>query len=210
MSEYPYYSLEGIMEQYEPLGVQLSYLLLCLYAYEYVVTGGKGEPVENAFLVGCGIQCFIGYAQMLQYVQKPETWKGLYLTLYNPIKLSGAFTDDAYVRVSYNGQTRIYRADELNLTYAKNGTATGYVDVVLDVSDPDKTPGNAEIRVSTDNNNNVKTWTLNLSRLQREAEQRACGTVTEPSDVYGIRTSSPVIVEENDGTDVTVTYPSVS
>ena len=64
MSEYPYYSLEGIMEQYEPLGVQLSYLLLCLYAYEYVVTGGKGEPVENAFLVGCGIQCFIGYAQM--------------------------------------------------------------------------------------------------------------------------------------------------
>lgn len=83
-SEYPWYSLSGMIEQYEPVGVLLSYLILGFYAYEYTVCGGRMKPVLTVLGAGAAVLCLAGAVQLLQYVQDPENWKGIYLTLYNP------------------------------------------------------------------------------------------------------------------------------
>lgn len=83
-SEYPGYSLSGNIEQYESVGVLLSYLILGFYAYEYTVCGGSMKPIRKALGAGVALLCLVGVVQLLQYVRNPEEWKGVYLTLYNP------------------------------------------------------------------------------------------------------------------------------
>ena len=122
------------------------------------------------------------------------------------------FTEDGYIKLSYNGNTKIYSKEEFKLDKNK---AYSYIDAYLNVTDlvnSDKTNSNlnlATIRISTDNKNNVKTYNLNLSKLVKEAENRIGGIVTEPTNST-VRSSSPLIIQSDNGLDTTVTYSSVS
>lgn len=142
------------------------------------------------------------------------TYKNGYFLAFRMKVQNAPFTEDGYIRLTYNGKTQTYRKTDLqpdtNKSYA-------YVDAYLDVTDlldsADKTDPDlttATIRVSTDDRNNVKTYTLNLSKLLKETETKVGGTVTEYANAFGIRSSAPVITQSEDGTETTVTYNSVS
>lgn len=142
------------------------------------------------------------------------TCKNGYFLAFRMKVQNASFTEDGYIRLTYNGKTETYKKTDLQPDTNKS---YGYVDAYLDVTDlldsADKTDPNlatATIRVSTDDRNNVKTYTLNLSRLLRETETKVGGTVTEFANAFGIRSSAPVIVQSEDGTETTVTYNSVS
>lgn len=109
-SQYPYYSRWGMIEQYEPIGVLLSYLVICFYAYEYVLSKGEVKSVCYALFIGTALLCVLGLTQLLQcdfwetdlgrilmvpgqfaeYREKlrfnfsAQEWGRVYMTLYNP------------------------------------------------------------------------------------------------------------------------------
>ena len=110
MSVWSQYSFGGILEQYEPVGVLLAYLVIAFYAYEYVRCGGDLKPVCKVLAVSVGALCILGLTQLLQHdfwetalgkaLLIPETYAQLreelhfqftetgtqktYMTLYNP------------------------------------------------------------------------------------------------------------------------------
>ena len=142
------------------------------------------------------------------------TCKNGYFLAFRMKVQNASFTEDGYIRLTYNGKTETYKKTDLQPDTNKS---YGYVDAYLDVTDlldsADKTDPDlttATIRVSTDNRNNVRTYTLNLSRLLKETETKVGGTVTEFANVFGIRSSAPVIVQSEDGTETTATYNAVS
>lgn len=109
-SQYPNYSVSGIMERYEPIGVLLSYLIICFYAYEYILSGGEVKRICYALFAGTAVLCALGLTQLFQcdfwktelgkilmvpghfaeYREKlrfnfsAEEWGRVYMTLYNP------------------------------------------------------------------------------------------------------------------------------
>ena len=142
------------------------------------------------------------------------TCKNGYFLAFRMKVQNASFTEDGYIRLTYNGKTETYKKTDLQ---PDSNKSYGYVDAYLDVTDlldsADKTDPDlttATIRVSTDNRNNVRTYTLNLSRLLKETETKVGGTVTEFANAFGIRSSAPVIVQSEDGTETTATYNSVS
>lgn len=140
------------------------------------------------------------------------TRSGYFLAVRMKVQ-NAPFTGEGYIKLTYNGNTVTYKKSDLLLDSKK---VYGYVDAYLDVTDllnSDKTNTaltTATIRVSTDNRNNVKTYTLNLAKLAKETETKVGGTVSEAANAFGIRSSAPVITQSGDAKTAKAVYDSVS
>ena len=63
----PEYSLFGMIEQYEPVGVLLAYLVIARYAYEYIRGEGSLKPILGVLTVSVGALCVLGLTQVFQH-----------------------------------------------------------------------------------------------------------------------------------------------
>ena len=103
-SLYPEYSLHGIMEQYEPVGVLLSYLVLGFYAYEYAACGGRMKPVLAALAAGAAVLGLLGLTQLFQH----DFWEmGLGRILMVPGQYA-AYRDQLRFNFSYGSWGKVY------------------------------------------------------------------------------------------------------
>jgi hypothetical protein len=64
-SEYPDYSMFGIMEQYESVWVLIGYLILGCYCYVYVKQTKDPACILRALAIGVFLSCLIGLMQLL-------------------------------------------------------------------------------------------------------------------------------------------------
>lgn len=107
------------------------------------------------------------------------------------------FKEDGYVNITYcdeaTGQrvSAYYEAAEEE-NGAKKIPADGNIDVILDMTNRIQ---EVQIRVALDSRTNITTYKLNLASVKTDGRDRVVGAVTEPAKVYGIKTSSPVIVD---------------
>lgn len=96
------------------------------------------------------------------------------------------FKEDGYVCVTYTGEggqrcKAFYEAEDIR--------DDGNIDVILNMNQPQK---EVQIRVALDAATNIKTYTLNMEGVKQGSGETA-GRITEPANLYGIKTSSPVI-----------------
>lgn len=108
---YPEYSLFGMIEQYEPIGVLLAYLMIARYAYEYVRSDGKLKPVIGSLLLSTGVICAIGLTQLVQHdLWKTDIGKNILIP-----EVYAQFRDGLCFQITKEGRqlvyTTLYNAD---------------------------------------------------------------------------------------------------
>lgn len=112
-SKYPRESFFGSIEQYESVGVLLSYLIVFVYCRQYILDEKCIKKLYSFLLLGLGISCVLGLMQIFQWdLWATELGKRILIPeAFNDLRENLRFSQDV------SGFGRVYMAN-YNPTYA--------------------------------------------------------------------------------------------